>query len=486
MPGTFTFDAANNRVTVTGGTSSSPARFSDFVTADRAGSRTLRAAIAPALNITLTTQIKPCEKLALLISFVLAGTNAGAGDTLDITGTDAWGNAQAESISVAAGNGTYVSTKRFRTITDIDCTGFADGVGTVTVTQPQWGVIWGQGSSQYLLDCYIYVGNGSTATFFKTILEQISWSTGWQSGGGNTLRVYGNATFQSGELVTEATKRTSQGSQFNNKEASNYTHLFVNSGGTIYLYATAIQGLAECRIYDVTRIWNCLFSYVTYPYIENVATNIYNLTTEEADRAIRIESTTNPVIDTLVSFGNYIGLYLGGPGGFTARNVKAIANSYGFRFWTLTQDVILIDCIMDSWTRNDQSPGSSTKDIYRKYSFNLHLVDKNGTNVSGATVTLKDKNANTVFSVSTGADGKIAEQTPTRIKYDHAASWAEVDYSPHTLTITKTGYADYQDIITLDRKMDLEIGLGDAVATGGGVSPTNLGLVPLGIKQVAV
>ena len=57
------------------------------------------------------------------------------------------------------------------------------------------------------------------------------------------------------------------------------------------------------------------------------------------------------------------------------------------------------------------------------------------------------------------------------------------DKNPHTLTITKAGYQDYQEIMTINRKMDLEVAL---LAPAGGVSPTNLGLVPLGIKQVAM
>lgn len=56
-------------------------------------------------------------------------------------------------------------------------------------------------------------------------------------------------------------------------------------------------------------------------------------------------------------------------------------------------------------------------------------------------------------------------------------------FTPHTLTITKDGYQDYQEVITIDRKMDLEVAL---LTPTGGVSPTNLGLVPLGIKQVAI
>ena len=36
------------------------------------------------------------------------------------------------------------------------------------------------------------------------------------------------------------------------------------------------------------------------------------------------------------------------------------------------------------------------------------------------------------------------------------------DKNPHTLTITKAGYQDYQEILTINRKMDLEVALGAA------------------------
>ena len=57
------------------------------------------------------------------------------------------------------------------------------------------------------------------------------------------------------------------------------------------------------------------------------------------------------------------------------------------------------------------------------------------------------------------------------------------DKNPHTLTITKAGYQDYQEKMTINRKMDMEVAL---LAPAGGVSPTGLGLVPLGVKQVAI
>jgi hypothetical protein len=66
---------------------------------------------------------------------------------------------------------------------------------------------------------------------------------------------------------------------------------------------------------------------------------------------------------------------------------------------------------------------------------------------------------------------------------DHlTAGWlTRVDSNPHSVTIAKTGYQTYQDVITINRKLDLEVALSSVRN-----SPTNLGLVPLGVKQVAI
>ena len=93
--------------------------------------------------------------------------------------------------------------------------------------------------------------------------------------------------------------------------------------------------------------------------------------------------------------------------------------------------------------------------------------------------------------MNTGADGKITftgqDSSPitnafTHTRYYYSGGALSSYKGPWTLTITKAGYQDYQDVITLDRKMDLEVAM---LAPNGG-SPTNIGLVPLGIKQVAL
>jgi hypothetical protein len=86
----------------------------------------------------LTYQVRPIQAREIVITFILSGTSAGAGDTLDITGTDENAVEQTESIDVSAGDDSYTGVKTWRTITNIDCTGWSDGTLTVTQDKTRW------------------------------------------------------------------------------------------------------------------------------------------------------------------------------------------------------------------------------------------------------------------------------------------------------------------------------------------------------------
>jgi hypothetical protein len=501
MPGTFAYATATNIVTVTGGASGSPADFASFVAADRAGAGTsLLAAWTPNSNTkTLTHQVRPVELLALLVTFEVAGKTAEP-DYLFITGTDAWGAAQTEAIDVSGGNGTYTTTKRFRTITNIDCSDNAAGGGTVwangtvAVTQPIWGVIWDRGNSQYLVYSRLVVGDGSTSTYFKTSNEQIFFPGAYLSGNSQSIiEVKSAATFQAGNLINAGAYSTSYGSCIRT-DGSAYTSikLITANGSTaiVNIYSSLLIGpySGGDQIYETAgtlNVWNTIINggLILYGIVNGSIYNVFCSTNFSTIQACTCS------MDKATSLDATYGVYLAGAQSVTARNLVIKRSGTGnWRFSGITVDSYAVDCECDAWSI---LWSASTGSLYRQHTFNLHVADISGNNISGATVTLKDAVATIVFSVNTGADGKISftgqDSSPinnalTHTRYYYSGGAQSSYKGPWTLTITKAGYQDYQDVITLDRKMDLEV----ALLTLKGGSPTNIGLVPLGIKQVAI
>jgi hypothetical protein len=490
MPGTFAYTVDTNTVTQTGGTSGSPADFASFVTADRAGTGTsLLAAWAPNSNTkALTYQVRPVELLALLISFVVAGKTAET-DYIFITGTDAWGAAQTESIDVSAGNGTYVSTKRWKTITNIDCSdnpaggGTVWANGTVAVTQPIWGVIWNKGNGVYQLDCYLFsVGNGSTSTYFKTLLNTIIFKDGVATDNSQTcITVTANATLTDGSLVDAATRVTKDGSVWRLLESTYYNRNFIVNGtayfysskfygngfngrkglmcyGTVYLYNTQIENYFTPNNLVNGEIYNYLYSGMgdqEAGLLSCSPTYAVDITVTNCDRALMTLDWHNLLLQNVI-----------------ARKI----GQYEFNNYDARGDRWLVNCDLgrDTWRIGGYGLTDAIHSTFRQYTLDLHITDLSGNNIAGATVILRDRENIEVFNVLSGADGKITftgedgcsvAKTVTHTRYYYSGGGLSDYRGPWTLTITKAGYQDYQDVITIDRKMDLEVAM---LAAAGG------------------
>ncbi len=482
MPGTFTYVAATNIVTVTGGTSGSPADFASFVAADRAGAGTsLLAAWSPTSNTkALTYQLRPVELLALLISFVVDGKTTEP-DYIFITGTDAWGVAQTESIDIGAGNGTYVTTKRFRTITNIDCSDNAAGGGTVwddgavAVTQPIWGVIWDKGNRQYQLDAIFNIGDASSATYFAATKNAIylSLTTNYQ------LYVRSNAVCRFGTLIDAGKKSTKDGCYLYSRVAAWGLYGKSDNNGSFLFYSSILDAenyTASILLGSGThRVWNC---------IQN-NNNIYGLSTTSDVFNTVISGTYNAAreihgsIDKLTIYGSVLGIFAYAVNGAAyanlfVRSVTRLGNST-----ICSADTIFINLDTDNktWTYS----GTCTGKVYFKYTIDFVVKDNDGVAIEGATVTLVDNTKSVVFSENTIAGGVLATGQKTVIHgyYDQAHGDTLQEYGPHTLTITAPGYQTYQDVITIDRKMDLEVALGP-------VPPPVYMNVPSGEMTIAV
>lgn len=443
----FTYTKSTNRAVVTGGTSGTPATFADFVTADRAGSVTLLAAWTPNSNTkALTYQITPVEKLALLISFVVASKTAEA-DYIFITGTDAWDAAQTEAIDVTAGNGTYVSTKRFRTITNIDCSDNATGGGTVwadgtvAVTQPQWGVIWSFGNRNYNVDSYVDFGDGTTATFFRSYyLDCVVWATGV------TFSIKANATLELGILsgswgVTGAVWSIN----FNKESTASY---IIATG------VSAIFNMYSSVIFDRSTVDD--YHYLAGGTIDIRESMIQGIS-PSTGRWYLTANISSLSIDGLIMSGNRHFYSYTTPTSFKSFHGNGMYICFLFgasitlKFALLTSNTYDIQ-IVGAYTGSLLDPKQTVNaakiflgasSVFREqYTCNINVCDKNGVAISGAIVDCIDQTSTAVWAagtVTTDVNGNITEQI---INYK---SWATASktlttYSPHKFTISKAGY----------------------------------------------
>lgn len=449
----------DRKVIVTGGTSGTPATFADFVTADRAGEAVLLAATACTTNHTLTEQIRPVEDLALQISFILSGTSAGAGDTLDVTGTDWDGNAQSDSIDVSGGDGTYNGSYKWRTITDIDCTGWADG--TLRVTQPQWGLIWDYGNGMYRVDgSNFQIGDGSTSTYFQSTLELVGYNL-------CECNVKANAYLYTGELKDNHDSSFSNGingSAWRLSGADAAQPHFCD-GGTIGIYASYLFGtekvLQEMNTGSVTMRDSILccdyipnweyqrrFGFKSgLSYLELQDTYINNVD------SLYLESDPDVFENVRVFWAN-TAVQVQGNVTFTGGSMSPAYDNTkrDYYIWSANaNDDYTIDVINPD--KNVYNPGMKTicdEDFYiqENYTVHIHVNDKDGSPLSGVTVTCEGSDASNYdtefFSVTTDVNGEIAEQTVPVKKWSPESELTSTleltNYNVFRITISKTDY----------------------------------------------
>ncbi|MGA3192656.1 MAG: carboxypeptidase-like regulatory domain-containing protein [Candidatus Bathyarchaeia archaeon] len=456
MVGTFTYDATNNIITVTGGTSGSPVGFIDFWNADKAGTRTLLATTPGSAGMSLTTPVKPTDKLALKLTFVVSAFSVAG--VITINGFDAWGNANTENITVNA-NGSYATTLYYASVNaaGINCT----GTYSISVTQPQWGIIWKQSTNSFLFNCGIVIGNNSTATYFTDYGKQITFSaTAISANGQSWLVTLDNATTTFGQCADVAKKTTHNGINFAVLDAAHYGYFGIGDPGSAlqYYYSCEFWSAGGTIFIRATRIWNCLLDSNTDLNLVNSGGDIDTLVATNALRGIR--TWPGITVNRVFLIGCTYGIWPYAATG-TISNIysRYCTNTLYLSYFNGT--AYLVNWDSDSYAcAGDHSTGT----VYRQYTFDLLVADKAGNPIPGATVTVKDTNGTLVFSVTTKADGTIDTQTITRTTYGGSNGGTVTDYAPHALTIIKAGYQTYAKTFVLSAKTSWEIKLAKAQA----------------------
>ena len=366
------------------------------------------------------------------------------------------GNAQGpESIDVSGGDGAYTGSNKWRTITDIDCTGWADG--TLQVTQGSWGVIWDYGNGMFTVSSYLYVGNQSDSTYLTSLNEMIYFTL-------TSFRVTNNATFQIGEL--DSTWLAGEnGSKIYVSTNNSVNRILVNgSGAFLKIYDSHIVNTTNAQINvdwnnGIVQSYDTVFERnANENTIINVTGSVLVRTTFVGQRYFQVNATLSTPPDSVNAYGT---------GGLRSYNksptlkdlfVKRKTNPTIFNHNAPVMTLVDTDTGGDAWVVEIDRAGDI---IHDKLTANIHVVDKNGDNIETANITCNDQFGTSCFDVNTDASGDIAEQTVLNRQWIDTSETLTT-YSPHTFVISKAGYRTQTIIYNFsDGKVNWEVELDD-------------------------
>jgi len=401
------------------------------------------------ISAPATTETDVIASISEGVSITLTNNNTNAYAEGDIVGIDL----SSETIDASGGDATYWSANSYGQIAYFDCTGWADG--TVKVDQPIWGVIWDCGLSQYQLDCYFTCGNGSTATYFRTDNETITWSTGFAPKSGHLLMT-ANATFASGK-ITEGLGV--DGSVFNFWPDA---HIFTVDSWV------GLQQYYGCRINIKTGN-----RYYLYPPAANC---------DCCDTVINFETGTNDVflpgsftfkrgVVASTDAGGVIEYY------GSSSLINTVTNCSTLQSWIAGSDMIADGLVLTNTTtqslRMGQGRSLMFKDmelaptlitidnaagrIDQEYGLNINMTDGSGAALEGVAVIIQDQYDNIVSCVDSGANlNEALDSSETGINVTDGTKFSVNDVikiynefmlvtgiSTNTLTVTRGYYAEY-------------------------------------------
>jgi hypothetical protein len=338
-----------------------------------------------------------------------------------------------------------------------------------------WGKITKQGTTQYFATCKLIVGDGTTPTDVSANGKQLTFAAGIRlTPSEKDILVMENATVTFGILQDAATKRTAYGCCLVDLEGTVYGHLIAPNSDSetcqINLFGCHLENLGgqDCW-WQATKAYNCLCNGRAYPNI-----SVYVMTPQDYQNIIisgqigtsgygirRPKPTT--AINNLFIMATNTKLWF-------QSNYQSVVKNVWFRGsgFTARMEGVNVDCSVINaddggvaWTI-DWSTGASTGKLYRKYEFDLQVVDNqnDGYPLSGAKVNVYDKNGNPLITEqTTDENGNIPTQTLTRGYYDREHGDTLQDYAPLLLVITKEGYQDYHDEMNPTMKTQYQVSM---------------------------
>jgi hypothetical protein len=342
-----------------------------------------------------------------------------------------------------------------------------------------WGKVHLQGTTQFSFDCSLYIGDGTTATYFKDLNKEVYFNDDQKM----CSRTNSTTTFGKKEDTICASSGVTIFVSYKTLKYNDW-----NFDGTAYFYDTKIIGFDNSAGAILTYERPTIYISGTFEVISLKIEMLRGFGPNNSNGIVRKLEITNcgdvgagfnpsySVYDDALVFKNNRGMIVTDSWTGSFQNIKACSNTALIDLGRYTGNVYCVNFEVDSWVFTWYGATGGTGTIYRQYTFDLKVTDKDQNAISGATVTVKDKDGNTVFSVTSNASGDIATQTVSRGYYDQTHGDTLQEYSPHTLTITKEGYQTYTGNLTLSQKTNRTIAL--QPLTDGGLIE-HVGFVPV-------
>jgi hypothetical protein len=349
-----------------------------------------------------------------------------------------------------------------------------------------WGVVHKYTTDVYALDCILWLGDGITSTYFIDSRKAVIFTEYVSNpyGTAYVVIIEDNAHFQLGKCLDEEAKATYDGCQiiFNTDpygigfSGGSKTNSYFRFYGCSIVTPHNNNKKCFIGVGDNTRIWNCILE--NYGFIVVVGDgDIYNLTISGGTPKVNaIEASSgSPSLDRLSFTGVNIVLIKQNYSkeNLKISNVKADCERAVNIGGSNTEGIVsMVDCELSNWKTWMQGEANPAK-ILRKYKVNIHVADKDGNNLEGATVVCKDKNGDEVFSVQTDENGNIEEQEVVfqewyQLSYGEHGEEDATCYSPHSFEISKEGKETLVvDKITMDEKIDWHLELQEPSAVSG-------------------
>ena len=321
-----------------------------------------------------------------------------------------------------------------------------------------WGVVTRQCTNQYCFDAQVYIGDGSTVTWFVDKYFHAIWNAFYTANYQYTLRGRLNSHIKLTYFsisVLESTYRVILGGVEGTPRSPDIKLEFGLFWAPYVIYSHRLQG------WDGGYVKSCILINWGLSFLFDVDVEKVEINIDDQGTSLGFSTVTGGNIDDLViSQGsrpivNFYGY------GDTFKNV-VLKNITAPEIWNehLQSDFFYVNPDFEQWRFTWHSTaGPHTGVVYRQYEFDLKVIDKDENAINGIAVKVWDKDNNLVTNVTTGADGKITTQTLNYGYYNEAGGSTSVMQTPHIIQISASGYQTYKHKFTVDTKINWTIRL---------------------------